>query len=271
MRLDGVARITPVFRSATFSVIAGRDVWLKAENLQRTGSFKVRGAVTRISSLESSDRAAGVVAASAGNHGQAVAWAAREFSVPATIFVPQYAPMAKVEATRSYGARVEMAGERFEDAVEAGLSHAESNGAPRTSMLSRTAACVAGRGRSASSWPSSWRRWRRSSCPLGAGACSRYRSRCAVQTFGCSRDRRPQTPRRPLLSRTGLPSSEPWCAGQADSRRTARSHGGSRERRHREGDRARASSGRSSSSKARAPPVLPPCSRARSRGRGRSR
>jgi threonine dehydratase len=128
-RLDGVSRVTPVFRSATFSRLAGRDVWLKAENLQRTGSFKVRGAVTRISSLEASERATGVVAASAGNHGQAVAWAAREFGVPATIFVPQSAPMAKVEATRSYGARVEMTGESFEEAVEAGGRHADATGA----------------------------------------------------------------------------------------------------------------------------------------------
>ena len=128
-RLNGVSRVTPVFRSATFSLLAGRDVWLKAENLQRTGSFKVRGAVTRISSLQASERATGVVAASAGNHGQAVAWAAREFGVRATIFVPQSAPMAKVEATRSYGARVELAGESFEEAVEAGRRHADATGA----------------------------------------------------------------------------------------------------------------------------------------------
>jgi threonine dehydratase len=128
-RLDGVARVTPVFRSATFSTIAGREVWLKAENLQRTGSFKVRGAVNRISSLEVSERAAGVVAASAGNHGQAVAWAAREFGVPATIIVPQSAPMAKVEATRSYGAHVELTGENFEEAVGAGRAHADATGA----------------------------------------------------------------------------------------------------------------------------------------------
>jgi threonine dehydratase len=128
-RLDGVARATPIFRSATFSQLAGRDVWLKAENLQRTGSFKVRGAVNRVAALEDDERERGVVAASAGNHGQAVAWAAREAGVPATIFVPQDAPMAKVEATRSYGATVEMTGASFEEAVATGRRHSEQTGA----------------------------------------------------------------------------------------------------------------------------------------------
>jgi threonine dehydratase len=124
-RLAGVARATPTVRSATLSQLAGRDVWLKAENLQRTGSFKVRGAVNRVAALDDGERARGVVAASAGNHGQAVAWAAREAGVPATIFVPQDAPMAKVEATRSYGAVVEMTGASFEEAVATGRRHAE--------------------------------------------------------------------------------------------------------------------------------------------------
>lgn len=128
-RLAGVARLTPVVRSATCSRLAGRDVWLKAENLQRTGSFKVRGAVNRLAALAEGERERGVVAASAGNHGQAVAWAARAAGVPATIFVPQDAPMAKVEATRSYGAAVEMTGASFEEAVSAGRRHAEETGA----------------------------------------------------------------------------------------------------------------------------------------------
>jgi len=128
-RLEGIARVTPVYRSATFSQLAGRDVWLKAETLQRTGSFKVRGAVNRVASLDEAERSLGVVAASAGNHGQAVAWAAREASVAATIFVPESASMTKVEATRSYGARLEMIGESFEEAVAAGHAFAESTGA----------------------------------------------------------------------------------------------------------------------------------------------
>ena len=128
-RLAEITRITPVYRSATFSRLTGREVWLKAENLQRTGSFKVRGAVNRLASLDEGERTRGVVAASAGNHGQAVAWAAREARIPATIVVPESAPMTKVEATRSYGARVEMTGESFEEAVAAGRAYAESSGA----------------------------------------------------------------------------------------------------------------------------------------------
>jgi threonine dehydratase len=115
-RLEGVVRMTPVFRSETFSRLAGREVHLKAENLQRTGSFKIRGAVNKLAGLGEAERSAGVVAASAGNHAQAVAWAAREADVRATIFVPQDAPMAKVEATRGYGAEVRMVGENLEGA-----------------------------------------------------------------------------------------------------------------------------------------------------------
>src|SRR5262245_50113131 len=118
-RLDGVARVTPVFGSETLSTRCEREVLLKAENLQRTGAFKVRGAVNKMATLTEEERKAGVVTASAGNHGQAVGWAARQAGIAATIFVPQDAPMAKVEAARSYGAHVEMTGERFEDAVAA--------------------------------------------------------------------------------------------------------------------------------------------------------
>jgi threonine dehydratase len=124
-RLDGVARVTPVFSSETLSGLAGRPVRLKAENLQRTGSFKVRGAYVKLSSLEPERRAAGVVAASAGNHGQAVAWAARELGAPARIFMPQDSPMAKVDATRNYGAEVELTGPAFEETLESALAYAE--------------------------------------------------------------------------------------------------------------------------------------------------
>jgi threonine dehydratase len=128
-RLAGVARETPVYGSETFSRIAGRDVWLKAENLQRTGAFKVRGAVNRIATLPEQEREAGVVAASAGNHGQAVAWAAREAGIPARIYVPEDAPMAKVEACRTYGSQLIMGGESFEDAMAAALADVEETGA----------------------------------------------------------------------------------------------------------------------------------------------
>jgi threonine dehydratase len=125
-RLEGIARETPVFVSETFSRMVGRDVQLKAEALQRTGAFKIRGAFNKIATLDEAERAAGVVAASAGNHGQAVAWAAREAEIPATVFMPEDAPMAKVEATVNYGASVELAGEDFDEALAAALEHAEA-------------------------------------------------------------------------------------------------------------------------------------------------
>jgi threonine dehydratase len=128
-RLAGVARVTPLYPSETFSRLAGRQVLLKAENLQRTGSFKIRGAYNTIATLGEAERRAGVVAASAGNHGQAVAWAAREAGIAATVFMPQDAPMAKVEATRSYGGSVELVGSSFEEAVAAAQAHAASTGA----------------------------------------------------------------------------------------------------------------------------------------------
>ncbi len=128
-RLGGVARVTPVFPSETLSRLAGRPVRLKAENLQRTGSFKIRGAYVKLSSLEPEQRAAGVVAASAGNHGQAVAWAARELGAPARVFMPQDAPMLKVEATRNYGADVELTGPAFEESLQAALAYVEDTGA----------------------------------------------------------------------------------------------------------------------------------------------
>ncbi len=128
-RLEGIARVTPVYGTETLSKIIGREVALKAENLQRTGSFKIRGAVNKIATLSEAERRAGVVAASAGNHGQAVAWAAREAGVKATVFVPQDAPMAKVEPTKNYGAHVELVGATFEDALAAALKHAEETDA----------------------------------------------------------------------------------------------------------------------------------------------
>src|SRR5437763_12180412 len=128
-RLDGVARVTPVFPSETLSRLAGRRVRLKAENLQRTGSFKIRGAYVKLSSLEPERLAAGVVAASAGNHGQAVAWAARERGTTARSFMPQDSPMAKVAATRNYGAEVELTGPAFEETLDAALAYVEQAGA----------------------------------------------------------------------------------------------------------------------------------------------
>jgi len=124
-RILGLARVTPVYSSETLSRRSGRPVVLKAENLQRTGSFKIRGAVNKLATLTEPERAAGVVTASAGNHGQAVALAAREAGVAATIFMPQDAPMAKVDATRSYGAEVVLVGEGYDEAQIAATERAE--------------------------------------------------------------------------------------------------------------------------------------------------
>ena len=128
-RLAGVARVTPIYPTETFTRLSGRPVLLKAENLQRTGSFKIRGAYNTIATLGPAERGAGVVAASAGNHGQAVAWAAREAGIQATIYMPQDAPMAKVEATRSYGGTTTLTGEGFEEAVAAAREHVDRTGA----------------------------------------------------------------------------------------------------------------------------------------------
>src|SRR6266508_6991218 len=113
--------VTPIHYSETLSRRVGRPVHLKAENLQRTGSFKIRGAYNRIATLDEDERAAGVVAASAGNHGQAVAWAAREVGVTATVFMPEDSPMTKVDASRNYGATIELVGAGFDEALAAAL------------------------------------------------------------------------------------------------------------------------------------------------------
>ena len=128
-RLAGIARSTPVFASGTLSRLCGRSVSLKAENLQLTGAFKIRGALNTVALLSAGERAAGVVTASAGNHGQAVAWAARHAGLPATIFVPEGAPMAKIEAARGYGAMVQFAGDGFDEAVDAAWEFQREAGA----------------------------------------------------------------------------------------------------------------------------------------------
>jgi threonine dehydratase len=127
--LRGVAHRTPLHRSQTFSEWAGYDVFLKYENQQRTGSFKIRGAYTKLQSLTPEQKAAGVIAPSAGNHAQAVAFAARLAGVPATVFMPGAASLAKVGATEGYGARVQLAGSSVDDAVAAAQAAAARNGA----------------------------------------------------------------------------------------------------------------------------------------------
>lgn len=105
-RLLGVAHRTPVATSRTLDEMLGAQVFLKCENLQRTGSFKFRGAYNTINALDADDRRRGIVAFSSGNHAQAVALAARLHGVPAVIVMPTDAPQAKIDATRGYGAEI---------------------------------------------------------------------------------------------------------------------------------------------------------------------
>ncbi|MBV8080444.1 MAG: threonine ammonia-lyase [Actinobacteria bacterium] len=127
-RIAPYIRTTPVYESDSLTRACGRTVRLKAENLQRTGSFKIRGAVNTLSTLSQEERAAGVIAASAGNHGQAVARAARDLGIDATIFMPQDAPMAKVEPTISYGGQAVLVGNVLEDAFVEAQRRAEETG-----------------------------------------------------------------------------------------------------------------------------------------------
>jgi threonine dehydratase len=128
-RIGEHARVTPIYNSESLLRESGRPSLLKAENLQRTGSFKIRGAVNKMATLTAGERAAGVVAASAGNHGQAVAWAARQLGIPATIFMPQDAPMAKVEPTLTYGGKAVLEGSGFEEALALALERVDETGA----------------------------------------------------------------------------------------------------------------------------------------------
>jgi threonine dehydratase len=116
-RVEGVARRTPLKRSHAFSELTGAEVYLKLENDQRTGAFKIRGATNRIETLSPEQRAAGVVTASAGNHAQGVALAASRLGVDATIVMPEDAAVSKVEATRHYGAEVELHGLDYAEAA----------------------------------------------------------------------------------------------------------------------------------------------------------
>ena len=116
-RVAETARKTPLERSMTFSERTGADIRLKMEHLQRTGAFKIRGATNKIALLDEAEREAGVVAASAGNHAQGVALAATRAGVDSTIVMPEYAPISKINATRSYGAEVVLHGIDYDAAT----------------------------------------------------------------------------------------------------------------------------------------------------------
>ena len=127
--LTGVVRTTPLEPSRPLSAALGGPVLLKCENFQRAGSYKVRGAYTRIAGLTAEERAGGVVAASAGNHAQGVALAAGLLGAAATVFMPVNAPLPKVAATKAYGARIELVGNTVDESLVAAHDYAERHGA----------------------------------------------------------------------------------------------------------------------------------------------
>ncbi|MDF2065792.1 threonine/serine dehydratase [Bacillus sp. Cr_A10] len=110
---------TPCKKSTTLNEISGRKVFLKMENLQKTGSFKIRGAMNKVSQLTEAECAKGLIAASAGNHAQGVAYAGKARNVPVTIYMPIGTPVAKVDATKGYGATVKLVGQNFDEAYVA--------------------------------------------------------------------------------------------------------------------------------------------------------
>lgn len=119
--LEGQIEDTPMTHSRTLSEITGAEVWLKFENIQFTGAFKERGALNKLSSLTDAEKASGVIAASAGNHAQGVAYHGRRLGIPVTIVMPRTTPFNKVEHTRAFGARVVLEGATFDEANEHAL------------------------------------------------------------------------------------------------------------------------------------------------------
>ena len=118
LRLAGHVEPTPCLHSRTLSDITGAEVWLKFENLQFTASFKERGALNRLARLDDDERRRGVIAVSAGNHAQGVAFHAQRLGIPATIVMPLLTPAVKIERTRGFGAQVVLAGDGFDEALQ---------------------------------------------------------------------------------------------------------------------------------------------------------
>ncbi|CAM3805081.1 threonine ammonia-lyase [Alicyclobacillus pomorum] len=127
-RLQGVVLETPVDYSKTFSTMTGNNIYFKLENLQKTGSFKLRGAFNKIANLTEEECKRGVIAASAGNHAQGVAFAASYHQAPCTIVMPESASLAKIAATQGYGANVVLSGNSYDDAYAHALQLQEQHG-----------------------------------------------------------------------------------------------------------------------------------------------
>lgn len=125
--LKPVVKHTPLEKSKTFSKMTKENIYLKLENLQITGSFKIRGAYNKIYHLSNDEKKHGVVCASAGNHAQGVAYASQLMNVKSTVFMPIYTPPTKIIATKSYGAKVVLEGNTYDDAFSAAKKYAEEN------------------------------------------------------------------------------------------------------------------------------------------------
>jgi threonine dehydratase len=128
-RLEGIVKPTPIMTSTTLDRMIGARVLIKPENLQKTGSFKIRGAFNRVAAMTEAEKKCGVVAASAGNHGQALAWAATRAGVKATIVMPRTAAIAKITATRAYGQEVVLEGVDYQEARAAAEALCAQKGA----------------------------------------------------------------------------------------------------------------------------------------------
>jgi threonine dehydratase len=126
-KLNGVVNKTPFANAPLLSQRVGSDIFLKKENLQITGAYKIRGAYNKISSLSDEEKKRGVIAASAGNHAQGVAYSAKAFGVPATIIMPEATPLLKVVGTKALGAEVILKGENYDEAYEYAINYAKEN------------------------------------------------------------------------------------------------------------------------------------------------
>src|SRR3977135_2918589 len=192
-------RRTPTERSPALSQLAGRDVYLKLENLQRTGAFKIRGALNALTRLDATKRAAGVVTASAGNHGQGVAFAAQLVGAPATVVLPQGVPLAKLTAIQRSGAETVLADGGYDEAHAVALEIARA-GAP-TSPRATMATSSPARERSHSSSSRMRTRSTPSSCRSAAADSSRV-SRSPPRSASRASGSSAFSPRPPQRSRS---------------------------------------------------------------------
>ena len=176
--LDGVIRELPLAGAQWLERLVGGEVRLVTENLQRAGSFKIRGAYNRISRLSAEERARGVVAASAGNHAQGVAVAAQLLGVRATVFMPEGATIPKVQATLGYGADVRFHGSTIDQALEAAQEFSRETGAVLIHPFDHPDVDRrAGHGRAWRSWPRCPRCAPWWCAPAAAACCRGSRSR----------------------------------------------------------------------------------------------